>query len=179
MVTFRCKVVVTEELKNVGFHHAIVNLGEVETDEDVSPKQYNQLKKALEKSGFELLEDKKSILVQKIINVISDVIHNAEESLSYVLSVYLSNRLDYDYVYLSGIFSESMGMTIESYFSQQRIERVTELLIYNELTLTEIASKMHYRNEADLSNEFKKTTGLSPTEFRNRKAKTRSFLEDI
>ena len=179
MISLRCKMAVTAELIKIGFLNATVGLGEVETNSDVSACQYSQLRQALERSGFELLEDKKSILVQKIKNVIIDVVHNSEDQLIHTLSVYLSDRLDYDYIYLSNVFSEYLGVTIEHFYIHHKIERVKELLMYNELTLTEIAFKMHYCNVGHLSNQFKKITGLSPTDFKKRKDKTRSFLEDI
>ena len=179
MVSLRCAMAVTAELKKIGFCNATVTLGVVETNADVSPCQYSRIRLALEELGFGLLEDKKSILVQKIKNVIIDVVHNSEEPLIHTLSVYLSDRLDYDYIYLSNVFSQQLGVTIENFYIHHKIERVKELLMYNELTITEIAFKMHYCNVAHLSNQFKKITGLSPTDFKKRKDKTRSFLEDI
>ena len=179
MVSLRCKMVVTEELKKIGFQNATVSLGEAEINGDISAWQYNQIRQALEKSGFELLEDKKSILVQKIKNTIIDIVHYSEEPLIQNLSVYLSARLDYDYIYLSNLFSEQLGVTIENFYIHHKIERAKELLIYGELTLTEIAFKLHYCNVAHLSNQFKKITGFSPSDFKKRKDKTRSFLEDI
>jgi YesN/AraC family two-component response regulator len=179
MVSLRCKMVVTEELKKIGFHSATVGLGEAEINEEISAQHYNQIRQALERSGFELLEDRKSILIQKIKNVIIDIVHYSEEPLVHNLSVYLSARLDYDYIYLSNLFSEQTGVTIEKFYIHHKIERVKELLTYEELTLTEIALKLHYCSVAHLSNQFKKVTGLSPTGFKKRKDKTRSFLEDI
>ena len=171
MVSVRCKGVVAGELKRIGIQNAVVDLGRVETNEDVSPCQYIQLRNALESSGFRLLEDKKSILVQKIKNVIIEVVLHSEEPLILTLSAYLSDQLDYDYTYLSNLFSENQGITIENFYIRHKIERVKELLLFNELTLTEIAFKMHYCNVAHLSNQFKKITGFSPRDFKQQKTK--------
>jgi len=179
MVSLRCKMLVAEELKKIGFNNATVGLGEAEINEPISAGHYNEISQALGKSGFELLEDKKSILVHKIKNVIIEVVHYSEEPLRHTFSVYLSTRLDYDYVYLSNLFSEHFGVTIEKFYIHHKIERAKELLRYDELTLTEIAFKLDYCSVAHLSNQFKKITGLSPTNFKKRKDKARTLLEDI
>lgn len=178
MISLRCQAVVAEELKTIGIHDAVVHLGEVHTNQDVSPCQYHQMRKALESSGFRLLEDKKSILVQKIKNAIIDLVLNSEEPPVHTLSVYLSDRLDYDYTYLSNLFSGHQDMTIENFHIHYKIDRVKELLLYEGLSLTEIAFKLHYCNVAHLSNQFKKITGLSPRDFIQRKGQISPFLED-
>jgi len=179
MVSLRCKLVVDEELKKLGFEAIAVDLGQVEIAETPSAGQYDQIRQALEKAGFELLKDKKDILVQQVKNIIVELVHYRGEPLILNLSVYLSNRLDYDYTYVSNLFSEQSGITIEKFYIYHKIERVKELLSYNELTLTEIAFEMQYSSVAHLSNQFKKVTGFTPSQFRQGKHNTRSSLEDI
>ena len=179
MVCIRCKMVVKEELTKLGLPPTVVELGEVEITETISAGQREQIRTALLKSGLELMDDKKSILIQKIKSVIIELVHYSEEPLAINLSEYLSQKLQYDYTYLANLFSEVQGTTIEKFFIAHKIERVKELLVYNELTLTEIAFKMHYSSVAHLSTQLKKVTGLTPSHFKQLKDKRRSMLEDV
>jgi YesN/AraC family two-component response regulator len=179
MVSLRCKLIVKSELENMGLHPSIVELGEVETVEELSAEQYQQLKSALLHSGLELMEDKKSMLIEKIKNIVVERVHYSEEPMLVNFSAYLSEKLNYDYNYLSNLFSEVKGTTIEHFIIAHKIERAKELLIYNELSLTEIAEKLHYSNVAHLSNQFKKVTGLTPTFFKKMKHKRLIALEKL
>jgi len=179
MVSIRCKMLVKAELDKLGLHYRRVDLGEAEIEEDITPEQWNVLDRALKKSGIELMEDKKSILIEKIKTLIVELVHYSEEPLEINLSEFLSQKLHHDYTYLANLFSESQGITIEHYHIVHKIERVKELLVYDELNITEIAWKMHYSSVAHLSNQFKKMTGLTPSFFRKIKNKKRSTLEDL
>jgi AraC-like DNA-binding protein len=179
MVCIRCKMVVKDELTKLGLHHTVVELGEAEIIENISAAQRQEIKDALLRSGLELMDDKKSMLIQKIKTVIIELVHYAEEPLTINLSEYLSQQLNHDYTYLANLFSEVQGTTIEKFFIEHKIERVKELLVYNELNLTEIAYKMHYSSVAHLSTQFKKVTGLTPSYFKQLKDKRRSMLEDM
>jgi AraC-like DNA-binding protein len=179
MVCIRCKMVVKDELTKLGLHYTLVELGEAEVLEEISLVQLDLLKAALLRSGLELMDDKKSILIQKIKNVIIELVHYSEEPLAINLSVFLSQELSHDYTYLANLFSEVQGTTIEKFYISHKIERVKELLVYNELSLTEIAYKMHYSSVAHLSTQFKKVTGLTPSHFKALKDKRRSMLEDL
>jgi AraC-like DNA-binding protein len=172
-------MVVKAELTKLGLHYTVVDLGEVEILENISAEQLDQLKTALLKSGLELMDDKKSVLIQKIKNVIVELVHYSDEPLVIKFSEYLSQTLNHDYTYLANLFSEVQGTTIEKFVIAHKIERVKELLVYDELNLTEIASLMHYSSVAHLSNQFKKVTGLTPTHFKQLKDKRRSMLEDV
>lgn len=179
MVCIRCKMVVKAELKKLGIRYTVVDLGEVEIPEDISTEQQGQFKTALLKSGLELMDDRKSVLIQRIKNVIVELVHYSEEPLTVKFSEYLSHKLNYDYTYLANLFSEVQGTTIEKFFIGHKIERVKELLVYNELNLTEIAYQMHYSSVSHLSSQFKKVTGLTPSHFKQLKDKRRSMLEDV
>jgi len=171
--------VVKSELEKLGLHYISVDLGEAEIKENISPEQLNQLRIGLKKSGLELMDDKKSILVEKIKNVIIELVHYTDEQIKLNLSDFLSEKLNYDYTYLANLFSEVKGTTIEKFYLLHKIERVKELIVYDELNFTEIASKMHYSSAAHLSNQFKKITGLTPSHFKNLKYKRRIALEDV
>lgn len=179
MVSLRCKMMVKEELKRLGLHYVVVELGMVEILEDITPEQHNQLKINLLKSGLELLDDKKSILIEKIKNVITEMIHYNDELPKVNYSEYISQILQYDYTYLSNVFSEVKGITIQQFIIINKIERVKELLLYDELSLTEIAYKLHYSSVGHLSNQFKKITGLSPTYFKLLGKRRKSNLENV
>ncbi|MFL5808931.1 MAG: helix-turn-helix domain-containing protein [Flavisolibacter sp.] len=179
MVTLRCKMIVKSELQQLNVRFTTVELGEVEITEELSCEQEQALKIALLRFGLELMEDKKSMLIEKIKNIVVEMIHYSEEAPVLNFSAYLSDKLDYDYNYLSNLFSEVKGTTIEHFIISHKIERAKELLIYNELTLTEIAEKLHYSNVAHLSNQFKKVTGLTPTFFKNMKNKRLIALENL
>jgi YesN/AraC family two-component response regulator len=179
MVCIRCKMVVKEELKKMGLHYVAVELGEAEILEDLSIQQHDQLGDALLKTGLELMDDKKSVLMQKIKSIIIEVAHYSEEPLTMKFSEFLTQKLDHDYTYLANLFSEVSGTTIEKFLIAHKIERVKELLVYNELSLTEIAYQMHYSSVAHLSMQFKKVTGLTPSHFKQLRDKRRSMLEDV
>jgi AraC-like DNA-binding protein len=179
MVCIRCKMVVKSELEKLGLKYAVVELGEVDLMEEMTTGQHDAFKAAIFRSGLELLDDKKSVLIQKIKNVIIDLVHYSEEPLSVNLSEYLSKKLNHDYTYLANLFSEVTGLTIEKFFIIHKIERVKELLVYNELTLTEIAYKMHYSSVSHISFQFKKITGLTPSHFKKLKEKRRSMLDKL
>jgi len=179
MVSIRCKMIVKSELEKLGLHYSSVELGEAEIREDISADQLSRLDLALKKSGLELMDDKKSILVEKIKTMIIEMVHYADEQIKTNLSDYLAENLHYDYTYLANLFSEVKGTTIENFYLTHRIEKVKELLVYDELTLTEIAYRLHYSSVAHLSNQFKKMTGLTPSHFKNLKHKRRSTLENV
>ena len=179
MVSLRCKMVVEGELKKLGLKYAGLDLGVVETLEDITLEQRDSLKTNLLRSGLELLDDKRSILVERIKNVIIEMIHHSEEAPIVNYSDFISEKLGYDYTYLSNIFSEVKGLTIQQYIIINKIERVKELLLYDELNLTEISYKLHYSSVAHLSNQFKKITGLSPSFFKQLRQKRKSNLENM
>lgn len=183
MVSLRCKMMVKEELKKLGLHFVIVDLGIVEILEDITTAQFIALKQNLSLSGLELLDDKKSILIEKIKNVIIELIHYSDELPKVNYSGYISEKLHHDYTYLSNIFSEVKGITIQQFIINHKIERVKELLLYDEMNLTEIAYLLNYSSVAHLSSQFKKVTGLSPTFFKQlkkrKKSKLRENLEDV
>jgi AraC-like DNA-binding protein len=156
-----------------------VELGEVDVLENMSAEQQELFRAGLLKSGLELLDDKKSVLIQKIKNIIIELVHYSEEPLSLKFSEFLSLKLNYDYTYLANIFSEVQGTTIEQFFISHKIERVKELLVYDQLNLTEIAYLMHYSSVSHLSAQFKKVTGLTPSHFKQIKEKRRNMLEDL
>lgn len=179
MVSLRCKILVTEELQKLGLKYAALELGVVEIPEDINPEQRAQLKTNLLKSGLELLDDKKSILIEKIKTAIINLIHHTDELPTTNYSDYLSQKLGYDYTYLANTFSEVKGITIQQFIIINKIERVKELLLYDELNLTEISEKLHYSSVGHLSSQFKKITGLSPSFFKKLKQKRISNLENL
>jgi AraC-like DNA-binding protein len=179
MVCIRCKMVVKSELEKLGLHYNVVELGEAEIKENISLAQRDKLNIALKKSGLELMDDKKSMLIERIKNIIIELVHYSEEQPKINLSDFLSEKLNHDYTYLANLFSEVEGTTIEKFFIAHKIELVKELLVYDELNLTEIAFKLHYSSVAHLSNQFKKITGLTPSHFRQLKVKRRIMLEDL
>lgn len=179
MVSLRCKMVVKQELKKLGLWYVFVDLGSVEILEDISEEQRQQLKTNLLKSGLELLDDKRSILIERIKNVVIEMIHYSEELPKINFSDYISKKTGYDYTYLSNIFSEVKGITLQQYIIIHRIERVKELLLYDELSLTEISYRLQYSSVAHLSNQFKKVTGLTPSFYKQLKQKRRGNLESL
>ena len=181
MVSIRCKMVLKAELERLGLHYSTVELGEADIEENITEEQYAELNIALKKSGLELMDDKKSMLIEKIKNVIVELIHYSDndEELKINFSDYLSEKLQYNYTYLANLFSEVQGTTIEHYIIYHKIERVKELLVYDELTLTEIAYKLNYSSVAHLSNQFKKVTGLTASHFKKLRDKRRTTLEDV
>lgn len=179
MVSQRCKMMVKEELKKLGLHYVVVELGLVEILEDITEQQNVKLKESLLQSGLELLDNKKSILIEKIKNVITEMIHYSDEIPKINYSEYISQKLNYDYTYLSNLFSEVKGITLQQFIIIHKIERVKELLLYDELNLTEISRKLHYSSVAHLSNQFKKVTGLSPSYYKLLKQKREENLENM
>jgi AraC-like DNA-binding protein len=179
MVCIRCKMVVKDELTKLGLHYIHVDLGEADILETITEEQLEQFRSGLLHFGLELMDDKKSVLIQKVKNVIIELVHYSEEPLVVNFSVYLSEKLGYDYTYLSNLFSRVQGTTIEKFIIAHKIERVKELLVYNELNLTEIAWQLHYSSVAHLSAQFKKVTGLTPTHFKQMKDIRRTMLENV
>ena len=179
MVSLRCKLMVKEELTALGLNALVVDLGVVEILEDITAQQRENLRINLLKSGLELLDDKRSILIESIKNVITEMIHYSDELPVNNYSDYISEKLNYDYTYLSNIFSEVKGITIQQFIIDNKIERVKELLLYDQLNLTEISYKLHYSSVAHLSNQFKKITGLTPSYFKKLKKSRKQNLEDI
>lgn len=179
MVCIRCQMVVKAELEKVGLHYINVKIGEADIIESITPEQIEQLDIALRKSGLELMDSKKSVLVEKIKSAIIELVHYTEEQIKVNLSDYLSEKLNYDYTYLANLFSEVKGITIEKFYLAHKIEKVKELIVYDNLNLTEISYRMNYSSVAHLSNQFKKITGLTPTHFKMLKNKRRGTLENI
>ena len=179
MVSTRCKMAVKEELKKLGLHFIVVDLGEIDIMENISAEQREKLKDGLLNSGLELMDDKKAVLIEKIKTVIIEMVHYSDELPKMNYSDYISEKLNHDYTYLSNIFSEVKGITIQQFIIVHKIERVKELLLYEELNLTEISYKMNYSSVAHLSNQFKKVTGLSASAFKQMKDKRRSPIEEI
>jgi len=179
MVSIRCKMVVKAELDKLGLDYGVVDLGEVDVKDDITLQQYESLKMGLLKSGLELMDDRKAMLIEKIKNVIVEMVHYTDELPKTKNSDYISNKLKHDYTYLANLFSEATGTTIEHFIIAHKIERVKELIIYDELNLTEIAWKLHYSSVAHLSNQFKKITGLTPSFFKSLKLKKRTTLENM
>ena len=172
-------MVVKSELEKLGLHYRRVDLGEVDIPGNVTPEQLAALSAALKSSGLELMEDKKAILIERIKAVVIEMVHYEEELPKVNFSTYISEKVDLNYTYLANLFSEVTGITIESYIIAHKIERVKELLLYDELTLTEISYRLKYSSVAHLSNQFKKTTGLTPTFYKNLKHKKRVSLNNL
>ena len=179
MVSNRCKLAVKDELKKLGLHFIVVDLGEVEIMEKITFEKRELLKQGLLNSGLELMDDNKSIMIEKIKNIIIDMVHHSEEIIKINFSDFLSEKLHHNYTYLANQFSEVQGTTIEHYIIAHKVERIKELIIYGELNVTEIAWKMGYSSVAHLSSQFKKVTGLSPSHFKQLKDKRRSPIEEI
>ena len=179
MVCGRCKMVVKSEFEKLGLHTISVELGEVELENDISDNQKTKLLQNLHLLGFDLIDDKKSKTIEKIKTLIIDLVHHKNNDIKVNLSEYLSKNILQDYNSLSNLFSEVEGTTIEKYFINQKIEKVKELIIYNELTLSEIAYSLNYSTVAHLSNQFKKVTGFTPTYFKQLKDKKRKQIENL
>ena len=179
MVSLRCKILVSEKLRQLGLNYFTVNLGQIKVLENITDKQLEQLKSELLKSGLELMDDKRAIVIEKIKNVIIDMIHHTDELPKVKFSIFLSEELDYDYTYLANLFSQTEGITIQQFILNHKIERIKELIIYNELSLSEISFKLNYSSAAALSHQFKKVTGLTPTFYKHLKEKRKENLEKI
>jgi AraC-like DNA-binding protein len=179
MVCQRCKIAVKSELEKLGLNPISVELGEIEiSDKSIAPIK-NELRQRLEAIGFFLIDDKKSKIIEKIKTLIVELVHQQDNNLTTNLSEYLSSKLLQDYSKLSNLFSEVEGITIEKYFIAQKIEKIKELIMYDELSLSEIALKLNYSSVAHLSNQFKKATGFSPSFYKSLKAKKRKQIDDV
>jgi len=172
-------MVVKAELKKLGLQYIAVELGEADIKDNISEEQLKHLDLAFRKSGLELMDDKKSMLVERIKMVIIELVHYTEDQIKINLSDYLSEKLNHNYTYLSNLFTEVKGTTIEKFYLAHKIEKVKELLVYDELNLTEIAYKLHYSSVAHLSNQFKKMTGLTPSHFKHLKHKRRNAFGNV
>ena len=179
MVSLRCKMVVKQELQKLGINYVNVDLGTIEISENITDLQKEQLGKNLRAFGLELLDDNRKIIIEKIKSLIIELIHYSDELPKVNYSDYISEKLGYDYTYLANTFSEVRGITIQQFIILNKIERVKELLLYDEMNLTEISYKLHYSSVAHLSYQFKKVTGLTPSFFRKLKRKRFGNLEDL
>jgi AraC-like DNA-binding protein len=179
MVCDRCIWVVKTELERLGFRPREVRLGEVEWDKNLTAADKETIHHHVQGFGFELIDDKRSRLIGQIKSAIIELVHQRNNDLKVNLSDYLSEKLHHDYSYLSHLFSEVEGITLEKYFIAQKIEKVKELLVYDELTLSEIAHQLHYSSVAHLSNQFKKVTGLTPSHFKSIRADKRTPLDKV
>jgi AraC-like DNA-binding protein len=179
MLSNHCKLAVKEELRKLDLHFVFVDLGEVEVMETLSSPQIEVLRGGLLAAGFELMDDKRAVLIEKIKNIIIQMVHHSDELIKTNFSDYLAEKLHHDYTYLSNLFTEVQGITITQFIILNKIERIKELIIYGELNLTEISYKLHYSSVAHLSNQFKKVTGISPSDFKQLKNKVRISLDDI
>jgi len=172
-------MVVKSELEKLGIHHLVVELGEVEVMEQLTKEVKDQLQSALLRSGLELMDDHRAILIERIKNIVVEMVHYSDELPKINFSYFLSEKLHYDYTYLANLFSEVTGITIEHFIIFHKIEKVKELLMYNELNLTEISYKMNYSSVAHLSTQFKKVTGLTPTFFKRIRNKKLKALDEV
>ena len=179
MVSLRCKMMVKQELEKLNLKIISVDLGVIEIAGEISTHVRQSLKENLYRSGLELLDDAKSILIEKIKSVIVEMVHYSPELPKVNYSEYISQKLNYDYTYLSNMFSEVKGTTIQQYIIDHKIEKVKELLLYDELSLTEIAYRLHYSSVAHLSNQFKKLTGLTPSYYKKIGQIRKSNLENL
>ena len=179
MVCDRCKWVVKTEIEKLGFKANVIDLGEIELETDIEPDQKIQIKEALEKFGFELIDDKKSRIIEKIKALLIDVTQNKNADLSKNLSLYIAEHLNQDYSKLSNLFSGVEGISIEKYFINLKIEKAKELIMYDELSLSEIADMLNYSNVAHLSNQFKKVTGFTPSYFKQIKVAKRTQIDKL
>ena len=179
MVSARCKQVVKDELHKLGLHYVILELGLVDIMEDLTEAQRDQLKNELSKVGFELMDDRKAILVEKTKMAIIELVHHCETLPKVSHSEYLSKKVGYDYTYLANLFSEVKGITIQQFIINHKIEKIKELLLYDELSLKEISYQLDYSSVAHLSNQFKKTTGLCPSFYKQMQQNRRTNLECV
>ncbi|MCC5917026.1 MAG: AraC family transcriptional regulator [Cryomorphaceae bacterium] len=179
MVSLRCKMMVKSEMKKMGLPYSSVELGEVEMDDQISDSARQKLKVELQKSGLIIMDDKNAMIIEKIINIIVEMVHYSDAMPKVNFSTALSEKLNKDYHKLAEIFSKTKGITIEHFIILHKVERVKELIIYDELNITEIAFKMHYSSVAHLSNQFKQVTGLTPTFFKQLIKRNRTNLEDL
>lgn len=179
MVCNRCIMVVQDELEKLGMDFTSIKLGEVTLTKELTSDKRNSLENVLVPLGFEVIDDKKSRIIEKIKNTIIDLVHHQDNDSKNNLSDILSKELNHDYNYLSNLFSEVEGTTIEKYFIAQKIEKIKELLVYDELSLSEIADRLNYSSVAYLSNQFKKVTGLTPSHFKQIREDRRKPLDKV
>jgi AraC-like DNA-binding protein len=179
MVSIRCKMVVKAELEKLGLNYLVMDFGEVEIVDSISEVKREALKNALLVSGLELMDDKKAILIERVKSVIIEMVYQDDDKPKSNFSDHLAEKLGYDYTYLANLFSEVTGITIEYFTIAHRIERVKELLIYDELNLTQISYKLNYSSVAHLSTQFKKVTGLTPSFYKQLKKKRRSAIRNV
>jgi len=179
MVSTRCKIAVREAFKNLGLKLTQVELGEVEIVETISEEKMDALKISMLNIGFEIIEDRRAILIERIKNIVIEMVHHSEMVLKVNFSDYLSEKLNYDYTYMANVFSEVQGISIEQFIISHKVERIKEYIIYDELNMTEIAFKMNYSSVAHLSCQFKKVTGLTPTYFKKLKLRRLEPIENI
>ena len=179
MVSTRCKIAVKEVFRNLGLVYGNVELGEVELAEILSDDKLDELKISLLNIGFELIEDRRAILIERIKNIVIDMVHHSDKPIKVNFSDYLSEKLKYDYTYMANVFSEVQGISIEQFIISHKVERIKEFIIYDELNMTEIAFKMNYSSVAHLSGQFKKVTGLTPSYFKKLKMRRLEPIENI
>ena len=179
MVSQRCKLIVAEILKRLGLHYSYIDLGSVEILNEISEKGWEVLQRQLRKTGLELIEDKKGILIEKVKMLIIEMIHHSNELPKTNYSYYISQKVNYNYTYLANIFVETQGISIQQYIIKHKVEKIKELILYQELNLTEIAFKMQYSSVSHLSNQFKKETGLSPSLYKKLNQKRKLTIEMV
>ena len=179
MVSIRCKMILKQELENLGLDYRSIELGEVEITRTLEPYEIEKLKIALLKSGLELMDDKKAIWIEKVKNVVIEMIHYSDELPKQKNSVYISQKIHLNYNQISSLFSETTGITLEHYIIVHKIEKAKELILYDELNLSEIADKLGYKNVSHLSSQFKTITGNTPSFYKHLKYKRRTPLEDL
>lgn len=179
MVCSRCIMVVKDNIEQAGFHPLQMELGEVELQEELDKDQLQHLDHQLKQFGFELIDDRKSRMIEKIKNIIVELVHHSDEAVHTNLSDYIASKIHQEYNYISNLFSEIEGITIEKYFIAQKVEKIKELLVYDELSISEIADKMGYSSVAYLSNQFKKHTGLTPSFYKSMKEHKRKSIAEL
>ena len=179
MVSARCKMAVKVVLKKLNLHFVVVDLGEIDLMENISSLQREQLRASLLEEGLELMDDKRAVLIERIKIIVGAFVNQSDQFIKTTFSEHLSSQIGQDYSFLAGLFSEVQGTTLEQYIIAQRVERIKELILYDDLSITEIASKMNYSSVAHLSNQFKKATGMTPTHFKILKSKRQSTAAKI
>ncbi len=179
MVSLRCKMLVKSELDKMGLAYKSIELGEVELVKKLSETNKIKLKGILHKSGLEIMDDKNEMLIEKIINIVIEMIHHSSEFPKVNFSIYIADKIQQDYHKLALIFSKTKGITIEHFIILHKVEKIKELIIYDELSLSEISYKLHYSSIAHLSRQFKQVTGLTPTLFKALSKKVRINIEDL
>lgn len=179
MVSLRCKMVVKAELEKLGLAFKSIELGEINLIDPITESVRIQLSERLHQSGLELMYDNKAILIEQIINIIVEMVHYSDEFPNVNFSTFLSEKLNMDYHKLATLFSKSKGVTIEHFIILHKVERIKELIIYDNLNITEISYKMHYSSVAHLSKQFKQVTGLTPSFFKSLAKRDRTNLEDV